>query len=207
MQAPLFVAFVSVLTAGILGALHVQPSQPSPPPQEPAVRAPVDPSIETTDARAGTLTTLRAVDDLSATMGFPSGAPGYIVEDHEVRNRVSHLAFDRWVKGALVVGIQGGSLGVIKDIGDVRLRDTACSVLPFLQLRDGVVFDASREHSSLPDAGIALQDEARSLASAPVELGHVYLIRVDEAATSHFAAVRVVEHVPGQSVTLRWRTL
>jgi hypothetical protein len=176
-------------------------------PADTTSRGPTPPSPASSDPREGSLAKLHAFDDFSATLGFPSGASGYIVEENEVRNRTSHLAFERWVKGALVVGIQGGSVGVVKDIGDVRLRRTECSVLPFLTQREGTVFDTSLEKSGIPEAGIALHDEASSCAAAEVHVGHIYLIRIDDPERFLFAAVRVVEHVPGQSVTLRWRML
>ncbi|MBM3960574.1 MAG: hypothetical protein FJ306_01520 [Planctomycetes bacterium] len=159
------------------------------------------------EPREGTLTTLRSLDDLTATLGFPGGEYGTAVAGNEVCNRNSHLTYDRFTKNALVVGIQGGSEGVIQDIGDVRTRSTASSVLPFLQLRDGVVFDTSSEKSAVPEAGISLQGRARGAATAEAKLGHVYLVRIDEANKSLFAAVRIVELEPGQSVTLRWRML
>jgi hypothetical protein len=197
MHATTLVATISLLAAA---AYSFTTSRSGPEPT-PSVTSPSE------DPRSGTLATLRSLDDLTASIGFPTGQHGYIVEEQEVRNRVSHLAFDRWADASLVVGIQGGSLGVIKDIGDVRLRDTAASVFPFLTLRDGVVFDASRERSRIPDEGIAVDEQARSLAAARVHVGHVYLIRIDERDTSMFVAVRVVEHVPEQSVTIRWRML
>jgi hypothetical protein len=80
-------------------------------------------------------------------------------------------------------------------------------VLPFLKLRDGVVFDTSSEKSSVPEAGIALEGPARGGAAAEAKLGHVYLVRIDELGKSLFAAVRIVELEPGESVTLRWRML
>jgi hypothetical protein len=159
------------------------------------------------EPREGTLATLRSIDDLSATLGFPSGEYGMAVAGNEVCNRNSHLTYDRFTKNALVVGIQGGSEGVIQDIGDVRTRSTASSVLPFLKLRDGVVFDTSSEKSSVPEAGIALEGPARGGAAAEAKLGHVYLVRIDELGKSLFAAVRIVELEPGESVTLRWRML
>jgi hypothetical protein len=177
-------------------------------------RLPVGPSASNAHARItdpepreGALTTLRSLDDLTATLGFPGGEYGMAVAGNEVCNRNSHLTYDRFTKNALVVGIQGGSEGVIQDIGDVRTRSTSSSVLPFLQLRDGVVFDTSSEKSSVPEAGISLQGRARGAATAEAKLGHVYLVRIDEPNKSLFAAVRIVELQPGQSVTLRWRML
>lgn len=155
-------------------------------------RLPVAPSASNAHARIadpepreGALTTLRSLDDLTATLGFPGGEYGMAVAGNEVCNRNSHLTYDRFTKNALVVGIQGGSEGVIQDIGDVRTRST----------------------SSVPEAGILLQGRARGAATAEAKLGHVHLVRIDEPNKSLFAAVRIVELQPGQSVTLRWRML
>ena len=173
----------------------------------PAARAGARLPSASSEPREGNVTTVRVFDDFSATIGFPSGAPGYILEENEVRNTISHLTYGRWSKRSLVVGIQGQSIGVIKDIGDVRVGNTEASVVPFLARGGETGFDTTLGRSDLPEAGVPLDGEARSLAAAEVHLGHVYLIRIDEPDERLFAAVRVIEHVPDQFVTVRWRML
>ncbi|MEZ5966136.1 MAG: hypothetical protein R3F56_20030 [Planctomycetota bacterium] len=159
------------------------------------------------DALSGEVVTLRSLDDLTATFGFSTNDHGYVVERGEIRNRISHIAFDRWAEDALVVGIQGRSRGVIKDIGDVRTDGTKMSVLPAL-VRDGArVLCQTRERSGFPRDGIAVDEESKAAATARVELGHLYLLRLDDEDATYFVALRVVEHHPGQAVTFRWRML
>jgi hypothetical protein len=159
------------------------------------------------DRDAGALVTLRCLDDLTATYAFTEADYGYVIHERAVHNRVSHISFHRWVQNSLVVGIQGRSRGVIRDLGDVRTKRTAMSVLPSLVREGDVIRDANPEGSDLPEQGIALNDESRSAASATVVPGHVYLVRMDDADATHFVGLRVVDYQPGLSVTFRWRPL
>lgn len=195
------------LPAGLLAisfsfTAHAEPSRSPITPTPTATTRPAD-----VDAIAGTLVTLRCLDDLTATYGFSDAAYGYVIHERAVHNRVSHISFHRWVQNSLVVGIQGRSRGVIRDIGDMRTKRTASSVLPSLVREGDVIRDASPEGSDLPEQGIALNDESRATANAAVVPGHIYLVRMDDAEATHFVALRVVDYQPGLSVTFRWRPL
>jgi hypothetical protein len=157
------------------------------------------------DARAGAIVTLRWADDLESSYCFSRRGFSLAVKGQELRSYGAHISFHRWVKDALVVGLHGK--GVIKDLGDVRTKRTQSCVLPFLERRGSTVVDTSTEGSSLAGAGMPIADAAASLAAAPAALGHLYVVRIDEETGSLFAALRVVELVPDQSVTFRWRLL
>lgn len=182
---------------GLLLALHVLS----------ACDAPVEAATRRPDDRAGEVTTLRWLDDLQSSFGFKSGEFSLVPNGNALANRGSDLSFHRWVEDALVVGIEGQSKGVIKDVGDLRTKGTHNSILPFLERRGSTIVDTSAEGSNLPADGMPITDTAEKCAAAPVVLGHVYVLRIDDANDSRFVALRVIEYVPDQSVTFRWRRL
>jgi len=173
----------------------------------PACDVAAEAAVVSEDARAGQVTTLRWVDDLQSCFGFARADYSLAINGDRFSNRGSDISYHRWVKDALVVGIEGQSKGVIKDIGDPRTKKTQHSILPFLERRGSAVVDTSAEGSSLPAEGLPLTDAAQKQASAPVVLGHTYLVRLDDSRDSRFVALRVLEYCPGQSVTFRWRQL
>jgi len=154
------------------------------------------------DGRSGTARLLR-FDDLRRTFGFTSGSHGYCVQDGEIKNHNSQLSFGaRDGVDHLLFGAQGGERSRAVDLGDPR-DSTGSSTYYAL---------------TLADARTRLLEVAPAPAAAAlrVELGHVFLVQIDDAAAAHrfvtpgeplVVALRVVDHDPGRTVEVRWHLL
>src|SRR5262249_27258887 len=64
-----------------------------------------------------TITTLYANDPLAHSLCFSDGKEGLVFQGGEPRNRCSHIDFDAYKTGSFSVGIEGGELGRIIDLG------------------------------------------------------------------------------------------
>ena len=166
---------------------------------------------------AGTLTTMYALDPITASLSLRDGKPGKVFQDHVAKNRDSQITFHIYAKDGFRVGIQGGERGVIIDLGsDAELRsrygfaDTVGSGQGFasIHLNQGRAligkdyetgqFQPLKEFDEL---GRAPEDAN----VAQVLLGHIYLVRIDSAGKEPlYAKLKVVSFIPGESVTIRW---
>ena len=191
-------------------------TEPAPPPRHPPTGTPVWPA-----ARGGTAT-LYARDPLTTSLCFADGRYGHIIQQNEVRNRCSDIGFGRVVRDRLAVGIEGGRVGVIIDLGDASelrgrygLREAAGAKqdFPKFRVQGGKV---SIQKTRTPQAFQELDESARLFAegddsaSAPVRVGHVYLVRITDRFAKDFqrlAKVKVISYVPDESVTIVWEVL
>src|SRR5207253_8031446 len=64
-----------------------------------------------------TITTLYANDPIAHSRCFADGKECGVFQNGEPRNRCSHIEFDAYKVGNLSVGIQGGEVGRILDLG------------------------------------------------------------------------------------------
>lgn len=143
-------------------------------------------------------------DDLRQTFGFTTGDYGRVLQDGEIKNRNSQIAFvARSGVDHLVFGCQGGEQAIAIDVGDPR-NNTATSSCYALSLAD-----ARRELAKAPAA-------PGSSTALPVEIGHVYLMAIEDPnhalrllapGEALVAMARVVDHVAGRSLELRWQVL
>jgi hypothetical protein len=170
----------------------------------------------------GGLVTLYALDPLARTFSFGDGQYGHVFQDHEVRNRASDIDFTGYRAGHFSVGIEGGRLGIILDLGtadDLRKAygygETVGNGQGFASIRrqgDKVlILKDSKERTSqeLKEAE-PLFRAGRAGDSAAVNLGHVYLVRLTERRDKSFERIvkfLVVSYKEGESVTLRWQLL
>lgn len=155
------------------------------------------------DGRSGVVRLLQ-FDDLRQTFGFTTGDYGRVLQDGEIRNSNSQIAFvARKGVDHLVFGCQGGEHTTAIDIGDPRTNTAASSCYAW------TLADARRELAKAPAA-------PGSSTALPVEIGHVYLMAIEDPAHSLrllapgealVAMVRVVDHVAGRSLELRWQVL
>lgn len=176
---------------------------------------------QVTNVRSG-LVTLYGFDPLQSSLCFNDGGSGYVFENGKVVNRSSHLAFDIYEKDSLTAGIQGGERGYIIDLGtavDLRqkygYRETVGNGQGYASLHiadnNEVVILRNydqQSYQSLKEAE-ALFEADRQAASAPVKLGHIYLVRIQRKQPEKdiLAKVLVVAYRPGESVVLRWTAL
>ena len=170
----------------------------------------------------GGVSTLYALDPLANSFCFRDGQEGHVVQQNEIRNRCSDLDFNTYNEGNFTVGVEGGRVGSIIDLGtDDNLREKygySQSKLAvgegFVSLRveDGKVVTMkdrkARTVQELTDAD-ELFAEAKSLAAA-IKAGHIYLIRLTDTHDKAFqllVKLVVLAYTPDGSVTIRWQIL
>ncbi len=72
---------------------------------------------QSTDKPKTGIFTFYPFDPLAGTLCFTDGECGSVVDERRVKNRCSHLTYDRYEKDQFRAGIQGGDLGFIVDLG------------------------------------------------------------------------------------------
>ena len=170
----------------------------------------------------GGVVTLYALDPLSRTFCFADGKDGHVFQKYEVRNRCSDIDFNNYNAGGFSVGIEGGRVGRIIDLGnfnELRLKygydETVGNGQGYasLHIEEGrVVILKDRKSQAVQDlkeSGLLFQEGAPS-ASAPVKLGNIYLLRLTdrhEKAFQRIVKLMVIAHTPNESVTIRWQIL
>ena len=170
----------------------------------------------------GGLVTLYALDPLARTFCFADGKDGHVLHRNEVMNRCSDVDFNNYVAGNFTVGVEGGRLGRIIDLGNAAelkqrygYQETVGNGQGFASLRveDGkVVILKDRKARTVQELreSASLFREASSSASAPVSLGHIYLLRLTDRHDGTFqrlVKLIVIAYTPGESVTIRWQLL
>lgn len=170
----------------------------------------------------GGLITLYALDSLARTFCFADGKDGHVFQNYEVRNRCSDIDFNNYNAGSFTVGVEGGRLGRIIDLGTaVELRqrygyeETVGNGQGFasLHIEDGRVMVLKERRSQamqeLKESTLLFQEGASS-ASAPIKLGSIYLIRLTDRHDKAFQRIvklLVIGYTPGEFVTIRWQVL
>jgi hypothetical protein len=170
----------------------------------------------------GGIATLYALDPLASWLCFADGKDGHVFQENETRNRCSDVNFGGYSPGGLSVAVEGARRGRIIDLGDADelesrygYRETVGKGQGFASLHaeGGKVFVLK---SSRPQKFQELKEsaelfaECKATASAPVKVGHIYLIRITDDHDKNLqrlAKVKVISYVPGESVTIRWQGL
>jgi hypothetical protein len=168
------------------------------------------------------IATLFARDPLMQSLCFKDGGPGGVFQNGQLRNRCSDLNFNSYSANALSVGVEGGRQGTILDLGTPEelkskygYSETVSGGQGFasIDVQNGKALILKDHRTG------ALQELAESadlfraprpVASVPVKLGHVYLMRMtdtNDRAFEMFAKVLVLAHAPNESVTVRWNLL
>jgi len=169
-----------------------------------------------------TITTLYANDPLAHSLCFTDGKEGSIFQAGEPRNRCSHIEFDAYKAASLSVGIEGGELGRIIDLGtDDELskqygyQQTVGKGQGFasIEFRDGqlvIVKDRKAGTRQELTQGASLFETGQSTASTEAKAGHIYLVRITERHDKDFqilVKLLVLSARPGELVTFRWQLL
>lgn len=169
-----------------------------------------------------TITTLYANDPLAHSLCFSDGKEGLIFQGGEPRNRCSHIEFDAYKTGNLSVGIEGGELGKIIDLGtdddlsrQYGYQQTVGKGQGFasIEFRDGkLVIVKDRKAGTRQELiqGSSLFETGQSTASVEAKGGHIYLARITDRHDKEFqimVKLLVLTARPGELVTFRWQLL
>jgi hypothetical protein len=174
--------------------------------------------------KRGGIFTLYAMDPLARTLCFTDGKEGMAFVSNKWENRCSDLSYTLAGGGSLVTGIELNRMAAIVDLGtgnDLRGRygyeDAEFGGVGFASLRlegdkvtilqdDNGKFKASwqtlQEGSKLMDV--------KSSANAPIQLGHIYLVRIVDSKDKSFqqtVKLIVIAYRPEEAVTVRWELL
>jgi hypothetical protein len=167
--------------------------------------------------------TMYVVDPLARTMCFSDGKEGFAFINNEYRNRCSDLGYIPTSNGSLVSGIEVNRVAAIVDLGppdQLRRRygfeDAQGGATGFASLHlNGDKIMILKEDIRKPEyqplqEGLKLFTEVAPSATAPIKLGHIYLVRIADKKDPSFqqlVKLMVIEHRPEESVTLRWELL
>lgn len=175
--------------------------------------------------KRGGIFTMYAMDPLARNLCFTDGKEGMAFVSNKWENRCSDLSYTLAGGGSLVSGIELNRTAAIVDLGtanDLRGRysyeDAEFGGVGFASLRlegdkvtilqdDNGKFKASWQ--TLQE-GSKLFAEVKSSANAPIQLGHIYLVRIVDSKDKGFQQIvklLVVAYRPEEAVTVRWELL
>ena len=167
--------------------------------------------------------TLYVLDPLARTMCFSDGKEGFAFVSNDWRNRCSDLSYILASNGSLVSGIEVNRVAAIVDLGtpdELRQRygfeDATGGGIGFASLHlsgDKIMIlkqDLSKPEYQPLQEGPKLFTEVAPSATAPIKLGHIYLVRIADKKDQSFqqlVKLMVIAFRPDESVTLRWELL
>jgi hypothetical protein len=183
-------------------------------------------SRDADEADSSGLLTLNELDPLTHSFFFGSKRFGAALDGHRIRVQPqADIDFGAYQKDALTVGLDGRE-GVIVDMGapdalkekygypevvgngdgfaSLRLADKGEAVLV---LKD--YFVGKQTTQDVKEAA-PLFERAAAQAHAPINVGHIYLVRITDPTDASFQRTvkfLVLAYTPGQTVTLRWAVL
>ena len=170
----------------------------------------------------GGIITLYAIDPLATTLCFEDGKVGNVVQYNQIRNRCSDVEFNAYYPGNFTVGVEGSHVGTIIDLGTgEELRQkygySESSLMKgtgfvSLHLENQKIVVLKEERKSFQDLKETEQlfQKGKSLATAPVKAGHIYLVRItdDQDKTyERLAKMVVIAYHANESVTIRWQVI
>jgi hypothetical protein len=169
--------------------------------------------------------TMYAIDPLARTLCFNDGKEGMAFVNNKWENRCSDLSYTLAGNGSLVSGIELNRVAAIVDLGtanELRARygfdDAENGGVGFASLRvDGgkimVLQDDSNPSKTTwqPLQEAAKLTDVKSSANAPIQLGHIYLLRIadskDKNSQQVVVKLMVIAYRPEEAVTVRWELL
>jgi hypothetical protein len=174
--------------------------------------------------KRGGIFTLYAVDPLARTLCFNDGKEGMAFVSNKWENRCSDLSFTLAGGGSFVSGIELNRIAAIVDLGtanDLRGRygyeDAENGGVGFasIRLEGDKVTILQDDNGKFKASWQTLQEgsklsEVKSSATAPIQLGHIYLVRTFDSnskTVQHTVKLIVIAYRPEEAVTLRWELL
>ena len=167
----------------------------------------------------GDIATLYALDPITSHLSLNDGKGGIVVQDNLAYNRDSQLSFDTYVRDSFKVGIQGGEVGAIVDLGsadDLRTRygyeEGVGNIQGFtsihLEAARAVILKSYRTKQFQPLREFEELGQDVCGSEAAVVIGHTYLVRITrDHKVNSYVKLKVLAFVPGQYVTIRWARL
>jgi hypothetical protein len=183
--------------------------------QSPSTRGSMDPARVLSES-GGEIATLYANDPLGWSLSLRDGGPGQLVQDHAVRNRDSTIAFDAYDRDSFTVGVQGGEMAAIADLGPLRdlgerigIAETVgagqgWAAIAMKNGELGLITGGNKFTTWSPETLVPAWSELKTSAHVPVRAGHAYLVRSLNVEAGCVAKIIVLAHEPGVSVTIRW---
>lgn len=174
--------------------------------------------------KRGGIFTLYAVDPLARTLCFNDGKEGMAFVNNKWENRCSDLSYTLAGGGSLVTGIELNRVAAIVDLGtanDLRGRysyeDAENGGVGFasIRLEGDKVTILQDDNGKFKASWQTLQEgsklsEVKSSANAPIQLGHIYLVRTVDSKDKSFQRIVkliVIAYRPEEAVTVRWELL
>ena len=204
-----------LLLAGFGGPLLLRAQTPTMPDDKQALQP----------RKHGGIFTLYAMDPLARNLCFTDGKEGMAFVNNKWENRCSDLSYTQAGGGSFVTGIELNRVAAIVDLGtanDLRGRygyeDAENGGVGFGSLRlegdkvtilqdDNGKFKATWQTLT---EGSRLFGEVKSSATAPIQLGHIYLVRIVDTKEKGFqqlVKLIVIAYRPEEAVTVRWELL
>lgn len=173
--------------------------------------------------KRGGIFTMYVHDPLARTLCFSDGKEGMAFVSNDWRNRCSDLSYILASGGSLASGIEVNRVAAIVDLGtpeELRQRygfeeatggATGFASLHLAGDKVMVLKDDIRTPEYQPvQEGPKLFTEVAPSATAPIKLGHIYLVRIADKKDQSFqqlVKLMVIAYRPDESVTLRWELL
>jgi hypothetical protein len=173
--------------------------------------------------KRGGIFTMYVLDPLARTMCFSDGKEGFAFVNNDWRNRCSDLSYILASNGSLVSGIEVNRVAAIVDLGtpdELRQHygfdEATGGSTGFASLHlNGDKIMVLKQDLSKPEyqpllEGPKLFTEVAPSATAPIKLGHIYLVRIADKKDQSFqqlVKLMVIAFRPDESVTLRWELL
>src|SRR5215213_7612247 len=202
------VLFSSLVVFIALGSYQVLRAQT---PAAPDEKRPAQPR------KRGGIFTMYFVDPLSRTLCFADGKEGMAFTNTDWGNRCSDLSFSLASGGSLVSGIEAERVAAIVDLGtpdELRQRygfedaNGGGTGFASLHLRGDKIRvlkqDLSKQEFQPLEEGSKLFTDVSPSATAPIKLGHIYLVRIadkKDKSTQQLVKLMVIAFRPDESVT------
>ena len=187
--------------------------------------------IEPVEPATG-IATMYYHDPISRTFSFKTGRAGHMFQDHMLKNWRSDIDFGHYRHPSpdefeFSVGIEGSVMGMIVDLGSTEdlskrygYKETVGGGQGFASLRvenDVVVILKDYDEQTVQPLlesdtllnFVSKRDRGRNMASAPIAVGHIYLVHIHNPSNKEDRLVKfiVLAYTPGESVTIRWAKL
>jgi hypothetical protein len=169
------------------------------------------------------IVTLYALDPIADSFSFGDGRYGQSISDGSVYNRDSEIDFNNYKNGSFSVGIQGGQVGTIINLGSsadlqkkYKYHETVGNGQGYASIHRKnstllILKGAAYNHTFQPmEESDELFREGRSAASASITLGHLYVLRItgyNQPILERIVKMLVISYKPNESVTIRWDVL